>query len=96
MLQDAYIQIQGEITFHLKYLVSVSIHFFLLFSSNLEKTFVSYPNKMATGSMPSTQSVTAATLSLEEILRLLDSSSKDSVCDLSYPEDGFDGGTFTG
>ena len=52
---------------------------------------------MATGSMPTTQSVTAATLSLEEILRLLDSSSsEDSVCDLSDPEDGFDGDTFTG
>ena len=52
---------------------------------------------MATGSMPTTQSVTAATLSLEEILRLLDSSSSgDSVCGLSDPEDGFDEETFTG
>ena len=52
---------------------------------------------MATGSTSTTQSVTAATLSLEEILRLLDSSSsEDSVCDLSDPEDGFDGDTFTG
>ena len=72
-----------------------NIYIFLL-CSNLEKTFVSSPNKMATGSMSTTQSVTAATLSLEEILRLLDSSSsEDSVCDLSDPEDGFDRDTWT-
>ena len=80
----------------MKYLVRGFQYFFVALL-NLEKTFVSYPNRMATGSMPITKSVTAATLSLEEILRLLDSSSsEDSVCDLSDPEAGFYGDTFTG